>query len=344
VARQKKAHKPSTVELLPFDEYDLFIVSFSGGKDSMACLLNLLELGVDPEKIQLWHQLVDGALDADEPNFMDWPITEDYCQAVADVFGVQYIGPRLLYQWKIGGFEGEMLRENSRTKGVCFETQAGKVKCVPPSKTGKIATRLRFPQKGRDMNTRWCTAYLKIDVAARSINNDPELDRARILFMTGERREESGARATYAEREPHRSNTKKRLVHHWRPVIDWDEMQVWEIMKRWHVRPHPCYYIGFGRCSCIACIFGQPDQWATIREIAPDMFDRIAEYEASFGVTIDRKYDVNQMADRGEPYPEVAEEPEELKLAFEREYPRERVLADPWKLPGGAYRETGGPT
>jgi hypothetical protein len=34
----------------------------------------------------------------------------------------------------------------------------------------------------------------------------------------------------------------------------------------------------------------------------------------------------------------------ELQLAFEREYPRERVLADPWKLPGGAYRETGGPT
>ncbi len=34
--------------------YDKIIVYFSGGKDSLACLLLLLVLGVDPTKIELW--------------------------------------------------------------------------------------------------------------------------------------------------------------------------------------------------------------------------------------------------------------------------------------------------
>jgi len=73
--RPKKNQVPreardNTAELLPFNQYDLFLVSFSGGKDSVACYLHLLELGIPPEKIQLWHQLVDGHLEPGERNFM----------------------------------------------------------------------------------------------------------------------------------------------------------------------------------------------------------------------------------------------------------------------------------
>lgn len=35
--------------------YDAILVAFSGGKDSLACLLHLLDLGVDRSKIELWH-------------------------------------------------------------------------------------------------------------------------------------------------------------------------------------------------------------------------------------------------------------------------------------------------
>lgn len=37
-------------ELLPLEEYDLIVVLLSGGKDSVACLYKLLELGVPKEK------------------------------------------------------------------------------------------------------------------------------------------------------------------------------------------------------------------------------------------------------------------------------------------------------
>lgn len=43
-----------------FVSYDKYIVSFSGGKDSTATFLYLLEHGVPVERIELWHQEIDG--------------------------------------------------------------------------------------------------------------------------------------------------------------------------------------------------------------------------------------------------------------------------------------------
>lgn len=57
--------------------YDRFLVAFSGGKDSICCLLHLLEAGVNPDKIELHHHLVDGR---EGSTLFDWPCTEDYCR------------------------------------------------------------------------------------------------------------------------------------------------------------------------------------------------------------------------------------------------------------------------
>src|SRR5262245_30439719 len=96
--------RPNTSELLPLDQYDRIIISFSGGKDSLACVLCVLyELGASPTKVELWHQLVDG--DPDGAGLMDWPVTDAYCRAVAAALGVSY-----RRQWKQGGIEREMMR------------------------------------------------------------------------------------------------------------------------------------------------------------------------------------------------------------------------------------------
>lgn len=331
--------KPDTRELLPLDQYDLIIVSFSGGKDSLALVLDLLERGVAREKVQLWHQDVDGEPGVD-PQFMDWPVTRGYVNAVGAALGIP-----VLFQYRVGGFRGEMLKENARLRPARFQLQDGSWRQAGGIR-GKIGTRRRFPQVSGDLRVRWCSPALKIQVAEAAINNDPFFLGKKTLFLTGERREESANRATYAEREPHRCDRLKRRVDCWRSVIDWGEARVWEIIARWGIVPHPAYRIGFSRVSCLACIFGQADQWASVRRIAPDRFARIAAHEAEFGCTIRKGMTVGQLADRGTPYP-ACEDAVLVRLAMGEDCPADQVLlpaGEEWRLPAGAFKRGGGPS
>lgn len=47
-------------EQIDLSVYDRIVLSFSGGKDSIAMLLQLLDLGVERDRIELWHHDVDG--------------------------------------------------------------------------------------------------------------------------------------------------------------------------------------------------------------------------------------------------------------------------------------------
>src|SRR5262249_58468063 len=133
-----------------------------------------------------------------------------------------------------------------------------------------------------------------------------------------------------------RTHCKSRPVDHWRMVIDWTEQQVWEIMQEYGILPHPAYRLGWGRVSCLACIFGLPDQWASVRLIAPDLFARIAQYERDFGRTVHRGRSVVDLADRGTPYPDCCNH-ELVALAMSRAYPAHLALTDHWTLPAGAF-------
>ena len=143
--------------------------------------------------------------------------------------------------------------------------------------------------------------------------------------------------------EPHRTHTQSRHVDHWRMVIDWSEAQVWDILREFGVMPHPAYRLGWQRVSCLACIFGLADQWASVRLMAPDVFNRIAQYERDFGKTIRQGKSVVQLADSGTPYPSCYNQ-ELVELAMSRNYPTTLALTDNWTLPAGAFKHCGGPS
>lgn len=319
------------------DAYDRICCFFSGGKDSVACVLHLLSLGVDPKKIELHHHDVDG----DDSTLMDWPVTRSYVKAFAKSFGL-----RLFFSWKKGGFEGEMLRENQRTAPIVWERPDGSV-VESGGDGGKESTRRKFPQVTADLSRRYCSAYLKIDVGARILTNDARFRDGKTLVITGERAEESASRARYRSFEPHRTDRRsgkqvQRWVDHWRPVHAWSEAQVWEILKAYRVNPHPAYWLGWGRTSCMKCIFGSANQWASIRLIDPLGFERIAQYEEEFGYTIHRTLSVRQLADRGVPY---TMDPSMVALAMARDYPESLIrVADEWRYPAGAFGESNGPS
>lgn len=315
--------------------YDRTVVAFSGGKDSLACLLHLLESGVPRERIELMHHDVDGR---EGSRLMDWPCTRAYCDAIARAFGVP-----LYFSWKAGGFEREMLRENAPTAPIFYETPDG---VRSSGGAGKPNTRLQFPQVSPDLSVRWCSAYLKIDVCAAALRGQERFLGKRTLVVTGERAEESSARARYRTFEPHRADLRNgripRVVDAWRPVHTWSERDVWAIIERWLVNPHPAYRLGFGRVSCARCIFGSPNQWASARAVDPVSFERVAAYEARFGKTIQRKLTVVQLADRGTPYRMTQAD---VDAALSETFAEHVFLTGAtWKLPSGAFGDSCGPT
>lgn len=313
--------------------YDYYIVAFSGGKDSMACVLHLLDQGVDKSKIELWHHDIDG----EGKRFMDWPCTKSYCQAIANALGVS-----IYFSWKEGGFLSEMLRENTPTAPTVFETPNGR--CFSGG-DGKKNTRLKFPQVSADLSVRWCSAYLKIDICASAIRNQKRFENKRVLVLSGERGQESAARSHYSAFEPDRSDNRngKKVVRHvdrWRPVHQWSEHEVWAIIERWKINPHPAYHLGWGRCSCLFCIFGSNNQWASAAKVNPKGIIEIAEYEELFEKTIHRTTPVMQRATEGNAYESIT--PTLVAIAMSEEY-NEPCFLENWTMPAGAFGESCGP-
>ncbi len=315
-------------------DYDRYHVLFSAGKDSLACLLTLLESGVPRAKIELHHHLVDGR---EGVHLMDWPITEAYCRAIADAFDIP-----ITFSHRVGGFEREMLRDGTATAPVTIPYEGG-YRTVGGD--GPAGRRHKFPQVSANLSVRWCSAALKIDCYARYVTHGPKFLFGKTLVLTGERAEESKARANYKQFEPHRCDNRagtkvKRYIDVWRAVHQWKEQEVWDIIKRWKVVSHPAYHLGFGRCSCRCCIFGSKDQWATVRAIAPEQFNVIAGYEREFKVTIHRKDTVTQRADAGVPY---ETDPKWVAIANSTTFDIP-VFTDNWELPKGAFGDSCGPS
>jgi hypothetical protein len=304
----------------------------------------LLELGVPREKIELHHHDVDGRAAA----FMDWPITSAYCQKVADELDIP-----LFFSWKQGGFLGEMMRKDQPTAEIAYEIPGPDGRADPEVRrsggNGPSNTRRKFPQVSGDLRVRWCSAYLKIDVMAAVIRGQERFNNARALVITGERADESPGRARYNTFEPHRADlrngAKARHVDAWRPVHGWSEGSVWEIIARHGIVPHPAYQIGWGRLSCMTCIFGSDHQWASVGAVAPERLETIAAYERAFETTIHRTKPVTARAEAGTPYRAISDNTAMAQLAMSEEWTGP-IRIDPaaWTHPAGAFGEACGPT
>lgn len=314
-----------------FSNFDVVACQVSGGRDSVAMVLHILEMGCPPEKLLLMHQLVDGK---EEEYTFDWSCMTRYVQLFAQRFNL-----RLEFQWRRGGILREVLKQNELSQPVCFEHN-GQITELPPSDRAKPNTRMKWPSKTADMRTRWCSGFAKMDVTSRTIPAHPELCNKSILFCSGERWSESAARAKRLEVETHKVSSKKRPVTHWRPIISWSEREVWEMLRCHKVLPAIPYLLGFHRTSCLACVFNGPSEWATIEQIFPERLEKIAKLEEKLNFTIDQKESVRELAARGKTRLPVnhpmyskwlqwAQKPETLQL--------EDMTWHEWETPAGAY-------
>lgn len=346
-------------ELLPLEEYDMVVVLISGGKDSIACYFKMLELGVPKDKIEFWHHDIDGG---NPERQMDWRCTQNYMKALADAEGIP-----LRLSWRVDGFFGELYRVGASKPIEWVEPDTGEIlQCKPtrnqleckaiiesddPDKEEQLKQygyRMKFPAKSPSLVSRWCSGYLKIDVAAAVTSNvEKTKENVKILVVSGERRGESAGRSKYNEMELYRTNAETKLhrtVHQWRPVIDYSEKDVWEVLKRNKVNPHPCYRAGWNRCSCAACIFSTPTLFAGFRELYPEEFEKLKQDEQLMGFTLDNKCDLETYIGNT-PSCVYKGDKAAIKSLMTGEFTTEDIFVKgQWKYPAGAFHGAeGGP-
>jgi 3'-phosphoadenosine 5'-phosphosulfate sulfotransferase (PAPS reductase)/FAD synthetase len=243
------------------------------------------------------------------------------------------------------------LRENEKSAAYFFDTPEGRR--TTGGGRGKFLTRRQFPHVGKIEAGRWCSALEKIDVGRIALNNQDRLIGSKTLFVSGERAEESKQRASYAQLEPHVCNGTKRAIDHWRPVHQWSTQDVWQIIARFKINPHPCYRAGWGRCSCAGCIFSDPDQLASFQAVLPEQFKEMADLETQFDKSIHFKphkrngvIEIEQLwmgdqANTGTPFAGITSETIAELRDPNWNHP---IFLDNWELPLGAMANQNGPS
>ena len=208
--------------------------------------------------------------------------------------------------------------------------------------------RQKFPAKGGTHQGRWCSGNLKAAVQDSVTSNlDKTSKNVKILVVSGERRGESAGRSKYNEMEIHRTNAEKlakRTVHQWRPVIDYSEKDVWEVLKRHKVNPHPCYRAGWNRCSCAMCIFSTPTLFAGIKELYPEEYEALVQDEKILGFTLDNKCDLNTFVGDAKSCV-VHKDHDAVQSLLTGQYTPEQIyVKGEWNYPAGAFHgAAGGP-
>lgn len=206
----------------------------------------------------------------------------------------------------------------------------------------------KFPAKGGTHQGRWCSGNLKAAVQDSVTSNlDKTRQNVKVLVVSGERRGESAGRSKYNEMEIHRTNAEakaRRTVHQWRPVIDYSEKDVWEVLKRHRVNPHPCYRCGWNRCSCAMCIFSTPTLFAGIKELYPEDYALLKQDEQILGFTLDNKCDLDSFVGNARSCVYHGDT-RALHCLLTGEYTMDDVfVSGKWMYPAGAFHGAeGGP-
>lgn len=249
---------------------DNVILSCSGGKDSTAAGLHLIERGIPFETI-----FCDTGWEA--------PETYDYLREVLP----RTLGPirwlrvptpwpervalHLLRASEMPRAEVEAAEraEAARLAVICEDRAQAieRVIGVPNSAMVRIALRKAVMPARK---VRWCTQELKARPARAffdALDYEP-------INVVGIRAEESEKRAAMPERE----RDKEMRVEVWRPLIRWTLQDVIDIHHRHGLRPNPLYLGSAVRVGCFPCVFSRKEE---IRDLPPARVAGIRMLEAA---------------------------------------------------------------
>ena len=218
-----------------------YIASMSGGKDSTAMALYLMEQGIEFD-----------------PLFYDtgWEHPAVYEYIENDL-------PRILGK-PVRAIEGRVYDLDEETEQIAREFEA---------RLGRRSAMVRlclhkgmFPSRIR----RWCTQELKIKGLKKALK-----DYDAPVNCVGVRAGESEARSKLPEREL--STSLDCMV--WRPILSWTKADVIAIHNRHGIAPNRLYLLGAERVGCWPCIFSRKSEIRFIADNDPERIAILAGLE-----------------------------------------------------------------
>jgi len=230
-------------------EYNIIIINSSAGKDSLCAIHEVCRLADEQEYSK--NSIVVSHQDLDE---MEWEGTKELAIKQAEHYGLQFVQTK---RRNAAGQE-ETLLEYAERRG-------------------------KWPSNKQ----RWCTSDFKRGPGGRVVTAfTKDLDKCRVLYVFGFRKDESPARA---KKEVLKINTnltsKKRTVHEWLPIHDWSIGRVWKTIRENNLPYHYAYDLGMPRLSCMFCIFSPFDALVIAGKANPKLLDKYIEVERKIGHT-----------------------------------------------------------
>lgn len=242
--------------------FDTFIIAYSGGKDSTATLLWALD-NLPRERVRVIH---NPAGLADPPEVIDY---------------ITYIENEL-------GVAVKRVQAGDRALPV--------IKTRKPRQDWEKAHTLFDMVRLRSMwpgaRYRYCNVFLKQWPTALYLQ---EHDRP--ILITGQRADESKARMglpVFSEKGSSQSMPKKWDYSIYRPILDWSERDVWQLLRSRHILPNPVYNYQ-SRCGCWCCIMARPRDILNFCRLHPDIAQVAADLEQEIGHTWKERHSIGNL-------------------------------------------------
>lgn len=259
-------------------EWDVILVSLSGGKDSQAMLDHVCSLSTEQgvaDRIRTVHACLGN---------MEWPGTAELVQRQTNHYGVP-----LSIVTRIGGI-----------------SPRGSKTYAKGERWGDLLDYAEHRGSWPDAQNRWCTSEFKrgpiqkeMTRIAREWREATGESRAcRILDCMGFRADESPARA---KREEYSRRSKvcsgRKEVWTWLPIHKWSEEDVWRAIRRSGAAHHPAYDLGMPRLSCVFCIFAPKAALILAGKHNPILLERYVATERGIDHTFRHNFPISSVQD-----------------------------------------------
>lgn len=236
------------IDSLLADPSVLFISNHSGGKDSQAMLIRLLEL-VPPSRLLVIHAALGE---------VEWPGALELAERQAANAGAPFLVARSVKTFV------EMVEHRFTVRpgpnSSCWPSASNR-QCTSDLKRGPIEREVR--------------SYLK----ARGLT--------KVVSCLGIRSEESPGRAKQPVfQKNERGSVAGRDWYEWHPIHSLTKAEVFATIADAGQKPHSAYATGNERLSCVFCIMGSKNDIANGARQRPELFRKLVAIERRTGYTM----------------------------------------------------------